>query len=142
MDSLTQPETATTARDAAVALIALLDLVGDEPEFASLCDETYWFFRGRSGELSGRFYNAYGSKLSEGSQVLELWRQRLGGEVQPTTEKYTDNSVYYELKTEIGGVPVSLKVPVEKPDVEQQLRDRIAELEAALDGGAEDGEGQ
>ncbi|NUR04347.1 MAG: hypothetical protein HOY79_49940 [Streptomyces sp.] len=139
MDSLTQPETPTAARDASVALTALLDLIQDDeaPELAHLRDEMFWSIRGRRHKLTGTLY-CFGD--STGPMLLEFWRQTLGGEVQPTTERYAENWVWHALTTEIGGVPVVLKVPVERPDVEQQLRDRIAELESALDRGAEGGE--
>lgn len=138
MDSLTQPETSTTARDAAVALSALLDLVDGEsaPEFALLRNEMFWRIRGRQNELTGSLYE----HDAKGPELLEAWRQRFGGEIRSTTEKHYDNWFWHALKTEIDGVPVALKVPVEQPDVEQQLRDRIAELEAALHRGAEGGE--
>lgn len=140
MDSLTQPEITNPARAVSVALTNLLDFIDSDPapEFTLLRDKAYWSLSARSGRLTGSMY-AHDSRR-DGLKLLEAWQEKLGGTVEPTTEKYSDGIVYYALTTEIDRVPVVLKMPVEKPDIEQQLRDRIAELEAALQRGTEGGE--
>lgn len=127
----TDPTATPTAREAALALIELLDSTGGQPEFATLHDEAFWRIRGTSGELIGRMYVSHtdGNAL----KLLESWQEKLGGTIAPTGEKYTDNWAWYALTITVSGVPVSVQVPVEQPEIEQQLRDRIAELEAALD---------
>lgn len=140
MDSLTQSEITNPARAVSVALTTLLDLMDGDPapQFALLRNKAHWFLSSRSGRLTGSVY-AYDT-TGDGLELLEAWREKLGGAIEPTAEAYSDGLVYYALTTEIDGVPVVLKTPVKQPDVEQQLRDRIAELEAALQHASEGGE--
>src|SRR3546814_14655435 len=95
-----------------------------------LRDEVFWSVRGRSRALIGRLY--VGDISGEPLQLLERWREKFGGTIEATGEKYTDNWAWYALATAVGGVPVTLLVPVEQPEVEQQLRARLVELAAAI----------
>lgn len=113
----------------AAALVALLMETADVPELARLHDpEVFW--RMYEGSLMAAFYS-----VNDGPQILAATQQYFGGEIKPGTS-HGIHTVQKVLHTVWHGVPFEIGVPVPKVDEVAELRNQIAELQAAAAAGA------
>lgn len=80
-----------------------------------------------------------GSRVQEPFDVLRACADRLGGQVTPETAFTSCGSSYrpHTLATEWSGHRLKITVLASEPSVEQELRARIADLEAQLGGGSD-----
>lgn len=127
-DSTPAPAQPRTTVATATALVKLLVRAEADPAFAPMLTDVVWVV----GPLTGIRGSSYlDTRPGTGQQLLEAARALFGGDIAPTGDRYNDNHWWHCLTTTVAGVPVTLRVPVTQASVEAQLRERIAELEAA-----------
>ncbi|MFE5675071.1 hypothetical protein ACFQ7B_07725 [Streptomyces erythrochromogenes] len=114
---------------AATALVKLSVRMEHDPACGPLLSAITWTVS-MSGRITGSYYH-YGHRRESGAEFLQAARSLLGGEITPTLDRYGADHAWHVLSTTVAGVPVVLKAPVSSLSVEAQLRQRIAELEAA-----------
>lgn len=124
----------STARTAATALVKLLVRMEGAPACAPLLTSLTIWTVSNSGVISGHFHDT-SPKHDVGSEVLQAAQALFGGEITPTGDRYDAGHAWHILSTTVAGAPVKLRAPVAAGSVEAELRERIAELEAAVAAG-------
>ncbi|MEV7584426.1 hypothetical protein [Streptomyces erythrochromogenes] len=135
----TLPTTAGPPRTAqsAVLLNRLVLRAERDRDLAVLFTALYWTISPVGPwALSGTLY-PYSPTPSEdhGRRLLDLAAGLFGGTAAEESERYDDKYAWHQLEFTYGGQLVKLRAAVHVESVEQQLRARIAELEAAAAAG-------
>ncbi|MFB7171119.1 hypothetical protein ACFCYM_09895 [Streptomyces sp. NPDC056254] len=123
----------------AAALLNRLVLRAErDRDLATLMTALYWTIPPVGpNTLSGSLYpysSAVGHK-DHGQRLLDLAAALFGGTPADEGERYDDKYTWHQLKFTYGGLQVTLRAAVHNEVVEQRLRARIAELEAAAAAG-------